>query len=444
MNIVPDFIRCRVAHRPALLRVLDNISWLVFDKILRMGAGLLIGVWVARYLGPEDFGLFSYAQALVSLAGVFATLGLQGIVVRDIVRIPNYSQLILGTTAVLQLAAGFISYLILIGLVFYIYPSNSTLKCVVAILGGAILFKSSEVVVYWFESQIQAKYIVWVQNSVFLVFAFIKVLCIYFEASIVVFACLSFFEVMVSAVALWVVYNFQVSKISNLRVGFLRAKKLISESWPLLISGVVLVMQAQVDQILLGHMVGLKEVGYYSVALRLIEVVATGSVILYSSFFPLIVAARNVSEHLYGDRLVKFYRLNMVVSIGMALPIAIFSPWLIKLLFGEEYEPAALIMSLMSARLILAYVGVVRGVFLLNEGLVRYSALTMLLGVVINIALCYMLIPHYGGVGAVVASLVSFFLVTFVFDLFYSKARKNSRLMLRAVSGMAFSRGSSG
>ena len=89
MNLIPAFVHRRIAHRPNLVKIVDNIGWLFFDKILRMGVGLFVGVWIARYLGPEQFGLLSFAIAFVGLFGAIATLGLQGIVVRDIVRDPD-------------------------------------------------------------------------------------------------------------------------------------------------------------------------------------------------------------------------------------------------------------------------------------------------------------------------------------------------------------------
>ena len=88
MNIVPAFLRRRIAHRPNLVKILDNIGWLFFDKVLRMGVGLLVGVWVARYLGPEKYGLFNFAAAFVGMFIAVSGLGLQSIVVRDIVRDP--------------------------------------------------------------------------------------------------------------------------------------------------------------------------------------------------------------------------------------------------------------------------------------------------------------------------------------------------------------------
>ena len=89
MNIIPSFLRRRIEHRPNLLKIVDNIGWLFIDRLFRLGVGLFIGAWLARYLGPEQFGLLSFAGAFVGLFGTFAVLGLQNIVVRDLVVHPE-------------------------------------------------------------------------------------------------------------------------------------------------------------------------------------------------------------------------------------------------------------------------------------------------------------------------------------------------------------------
>ena len=178
MTLIPAFIYRRIAHRPNLVRIVDNIGWLFFDKLLRMGVGLLVGVWVARYLGPEQFGLLNFALAFTGLFAAIATLGLPEIVVRDIVRDPENAQVTLGTAAVLQLIGGLVAYVLILVAIIYVRPNDVLLRSIVAILGAMMLLKASEIAVYWFESQVQSKYTVWVQNSVFLVFAAVKVLLI--------------------------------------------------------------------------------------------------------------------------------------------------------------------------------------------------------------------------------------------------------------------------
>lgn len=398
-----------------------------------MGVGLLVGVWVARYLGPEQFGLLNFALAFTGLFGAIATLGLQGIVVRDIVRDPAGARLTLGTAAMLQLVGGLVSFLLILAAIAYLRPDDALSRTIVAILGAMMLLKASEIAVFWFESQVQSKYTVWVQNSVFLVFAAIKVGLILLEVQLSAFVWAMLAEAVVVAAILLLVFNLRGLNITQLQASIGRAQILLKDSWPLLLSGMVLMVQARIDQIMLGQMVGDIEVGYYSAALRIIETATGTAMILHSSFAPSIISAKKASEKLYLERLEAFYKLNVVISLSIAVPIAIFSPWIIGVLFGEDYKPAAVIMSIMTIRLFFAHIGVPRGIYLLNEDLLKFSALTMVVGTVLNITLNYFMIPIYLGVGATIASIVSFFVTIFLIDLFYSKTRLNAVLMVRSI-----------
>lgn len=432
LGVLPEGLRARIAQRPGLLKILGNIGWLSLDKALRMGVGLFVGVWIARYLGPEQFGLFSFATAFVGLFGAVAGLGLQGIVVRDIVRDPAGKEVILGTAAMLQLLGGLLAYGLILGTIFWLRPEDTLSKMLVAILGSMMLFKASDVAVYWFESQVTSKYTVWVQNGCFLLFAAIKVGFILNHAPLIAFAWATMAEALLVALLLFAMLGLRGPGLRQLQFTVARAKGLLKDSWPLLLSGMVLMVQARIDQIMLGQMVSDSEVAQYSVALRLIETAAFASMLLRSTFSPSIIEAKKLSEPLYLNRLIAFYKLNMLVAIVIALPIAIFSSPIIHLLFGPEYAPAAPILALMSLRLIFAHVGVPRGIYLLNENLMQYAAFTMIAGTFANISLNIVLIPLYGGMGATFASLISFSVTIFFIDIFYSRTRDNAKLMLKS------------
>ena len=432
MNFISSFIHRRISHRPNLVKIVHNIIWLFFDKILRMGVGFFVGVWIVRYLGPEQFGLLSFITAFIGLFGVFAALGLQSIVVRDIVRDPDCAPEILGTTAILQLIGGVAAYLIVLVAIAYLRPDDSIAHTIVAILGSTMLLKASEISVYWFESKVLSKYIVWVQNGVILVFATVKVILILQQASLIAFVWIILVEAVVMAIFLLGIMSKYGLLLTKLRVSIMRVKSLLKDSWPVLLSSINLMVQARIDQIMLGQMIGDIEVGYYSLALLVITFATFPTIILHNSFAPSIISSKKISENLYLERLEAFYKLNVITALFIAVPIAIFSPWIILVLFGEAYKPAALIMSIMTIRLIFTHIGIARGIYLLNENLLKFSAVTMIIGTITNITLNYFWIPMYQGIGATVASLVSFFVTIFVLDIFYSKTKKNTVLMVRS------------
>ena len=379
-----------------------------------------------------QFGLFNYAIAFVALFGAIASFGLKGIVVRDIVRDPNCTNVTLGTAFVLHLLGGFLAVCLVLGIITWLRPDDVLTKMMVAILGFSLIFKSSEVFKYLFESQVQSRYVVWVENIVLFLVSGIKVAMIIYMAPLIAFVWVMLLESILVAVGLLGIYLKKGGGIGKWLIQAQRAKSLLKDSWPLIFSGVVLMVQARIDQIMLGQMVGDTEVGYYSAALRIIEAVAFIPVILKSSLFPSIIKARTISKDLYKSRLLDFYRLNFITAIILGIPIFIFSEQIITVLFGNAYQPAGVLLALMTARLFFAHMGVARGVYLLLENMLRYSLITMVIGTITNIILNYFLIKEYASVGAVIATIASFFVTIFLIDIFYRNTKDNTFLMLNS------------
>jgi O-antigen/teichoic acid export membrane protein len=415
------------------MKYFKNTSWLFAEKILRMVVGLLVGVWVARYLGPEKFGLLSFAHSFVGLFTIFATLGLDEIVVRELVKDESRRDSLVGTTFWLKL---FGAFLVLLVLAFAInFTSNDVdTHILVFIIASATIFQSFNIVDFYFQSKILSKFVAYANFISLFISTIVKIALILSHASLLAFAWVVLFDSFVLACGF--IYFFL--KHSTFRIKYLifyksTAIDLLKDSWPLIFSGGVLMIQARIDQVMIKEMLGSLEVGYYSVAMRLIEAVAFIPMLLKSSLYPSIQSAKIQSKALYQDRLLNFYRLNFLFFLVLAIPIFIFAEPIIVLLFGIEYQPAGVLLALLSIRLFFANMGVARGTYIVTENLMKFSMLTMILGTIVNIYLNYLLIPNYGARGAIVATIVSFFTTIYLVDIFYSKTRHNVILQVKSI-----------
>ena len=427
-----DRLRTLNKHQ-GFMKYFKNTSWLFGEKILRMIVGLFVGIWVARYLGPEQFGLFSYAQSFVGLFIAIATLGLDGIVIRELVNDERRRDELIGTAFYLKLMGAFLVLLILFMTINFTSNEKET-NTLVFIIASATIFQSFNVVDMYFQSRVMSKYVV-CTNLISLFFSsIVKVILILNEAPLVAFAWVVLFDSVVLAFGFLYFYIQQVDfSIWSLKFQKTTAFSLLKDSWPLILSGAVLMIQARIDQVMIKEMIGNAEVGYYSVAMRLIEALAFATMLLKGSLFPAIQNAKKISEELYQDRLLNFYRLNFLLFLIMAIPIFLFAEQIVVLLFGEEYQPAGILLALMSIRLLFSSMGVARGVFILTENLMKFSLITMILGTITNIGLNYLWIPEYGGVGAIVATIFSFTVTVFLVDIFYVKTRHNVWLQIKSM-----------
>lgn len=437
MRLVPQFVYKRIEHRPNLVKIADNIGWLFFDNFLRMGVGLFVGVWIARYLGPEKFGLLNFALAFAGLFGAVATLGLRGIVVRDIVCDPDSARLTLGTAALLQLIGGLLSFLLILGVIAYLRPDDPFARSIVAILGAMMLFKVGEVAEYWFESQVQSKYTVWVKNSVFLVFAGIKVALILQRAPLGAFVWAALAEAAIAALILLVVMGSRGPALPSLRASLKRVKSLLQDSWPLILSAVAISVYMKIDQIMLGQMINDEAVGIYSAAVKISEVWYFIPMVIVASVFPAILEARKRSDDEYYARLQKLYDLMVVISLAIAIPMTFLSTPLVNFVFGGSYVDAGTVLLIHIWASVFVFLSVASGKWFLAENRQVSAFLRNVTGALANVALNFVLIPSYGPIGAAIATVVSYAIAAFFFDLIKAETRRMFVMKLRSMNVLA-------
>jgi PST family polysaccharide transporter len=420
IKYLPSFIRKQIEGRNILQKTISNTGWLFADKIICLGVGLFVSIWLARYLGPEKFGVYSYAIAFVALFSAFATLGLDDIIVRDIVHNPSEKEKTLGTGFFLKLFGGIMTFLLIASAISFVGSNDNLKRLFVIIITVGIIFKAFDVIDFWFQSQIKSKYTVYAKNTAFLL------------ASITIVYLVISGEVVIGAVGLVISYQVTGSIIREWRVSFRRTKELLHDSWPLILSSIVIMIYMRIDQVMIGEMLGDSEVGIYSVAVRLSEAWYFIPIAITMSVFPSIIDARKISKSLYNERLQKLYNLMTWIAIAIAIPITFLSHDIIRIVYGANYIKASPVLSIYVWAGIFVFLGVASGKFLLAENYTRIAFYRTLFGAVINVVLNIIFIPKYGIKGAAVTTLVSYFAATF-FIVFMKNTRQQSVMMVKSL-----------
>jgi polysaccharide transporter, PST family len=428
----PNFFR-KIGDRQGLRRIVVNTGWLFVDRILRMGVGLVVGVWVARYLGVEQFGLLSYVTAFVALFSTLATLGLPSLMIRTITQEPERRAEILGTTFWLQLAGGILTLLLAIGTMFVLRHEDYRMLSLVAILASAAIFQAFDTIDLWFQSQVQSKYTVVAKNTAFLILAIVKVGLIQREAPLVAFAVATLAEAVIGAIGLIICYKFQGNSLLAWRWSLPLAKQLLRESWPLILSGFTIMIYMKVDQIMLGQMIGEQAVGIYSAATRISEVWYFIPSAIAASVAPGIYAAKQAADQsLYYRRIEQSLQVLSLIAIVIAVPMTFASGHIVTALFGPEYAAAGPILAIHIWAAWFVFTGVGTSSWFIAEGLIHLSFRRTLMGAIINIILNFGLIPAYGGVGAAIATVISQAFASFLSNASHPQSRKIFWIQLRS------------
>jgi PST family polysaccharide transporter len=431
---LPRSLRQRLHGRARLQRVISNTGWLMADKVLRMGVGLFVSVWVARYLGPQQFGLLSYAAALAALFGVLAGLGLDGIVVRDLVQNPGDRDRLLGTAFMLKLVAGIGAFLLSLAAATLLRPDDALTLWLVGIIAAGSIFQAFDAIDFWFQSRVESRYVVYARNAAFLTAAVAKVCLILAEAPLIAFAAVALAEIALGAGGLVMAYRWQRLPLWSWRPTVRRAIQLIRESWPLVLSGLAIVVYMKIDQVMLGEMLGDKAVGLYAAATRVSEIWYFIPTAIISSVSPAIIQAKVNNPRLYEERIARLLRLMVLLALSIAVPVTFLADRLIETVFGSDFAGAGDVLAIHMWSAVFVFVGVAQGPWVLNEGLTRFQMRRTVLGVLINVGLNLVFIPAYGIVGAAIATLISQLVVVFISNLLSSKTRPMFFMTLRALT----------
>ncbi|WP_414514346.1 flippase [Nostoc sp. PCC 9305] len=419
--------------RSGLRAIVANTGWLFADRILRMGASLVVGVWVARYLGVKQYGLFNYALAFVALFSPVFTLGLDDVVVRHLVRQSSNKEEILGTTFWLKFLGGIASVLLAVSTMFFL-GEHETLKIwLVAILGIAGVFRASDTIELWFQSQVQSKYTVIAKNIAFLLNTLIKIVLILTKAPLLAFALVTLAEFAMSAIGLLIVYQVKGSSLWLWRWSVAAAKTLLKESLPLIFSGFAIMIFMRIDQVMLGQMIGDSEVGIYSAAVRVSEIWYFIPGAIVSSVAPAIYAAKEKSESLYYQRIGQLLSLMTCISLAIALPMSFLSDKIIMVMFGSGYADAGAILAVHIWTSLFVFMGLATSPWFIAEGLNHVSLGKTLFGAILNIILNLLLIPKYAGLGAAIATIISQAAAAFICNAFDSRTQKLFKIQVRSL-----------
>ncbi|HVY06900.1 MAG TPA: flippase [Burkholderiales bacterium] len=407
IRYLPGFVRTRLDGRHRLQAIVSNSGWLFVDRVLRMAAGLLVGVWVARYLGPSQYGLWNYAVAFAALVGAFASLGLDNIVVRELVRHPQRLDRILGTAFVLKLISGVAALAVAIVAIAIVRTGDTLAMWLVGISAAGFIFQSVNVVSFYFQAKVRSKFTVYATNGAFLLSAIAKVVMLVAGAPLLAFAIAGLAEVVLSAIFLVVAYKLNHLQMRSWRFDRTEAKVLLRESWPLMLSGMAIIVYTRIDQILIGQILDEHAVGLYSAAVRISEVWYFVPVAIATSVFPSILENKKRSEALYLHRLQSLLDVLAIMSVAVALLVTFAGDFIIAMLYGAAYADAAAVLK------IHVWTGVFVGLtaaasgWFLTEGLQTLALRRTLVGAVASISLNVLLIPRFGIVGAAWAGLVA-------------------------------------
>jgi len=412
-------------------RYFSNTGWLVFEKVFASTISFAVGIYVVRFLGPTNFGMLSYAISFVSLFAGIAALGLDGIVIRDLVRYKEDRDDLLGTSFLLKLLGALLT-IVIISLVILWTPQDRSANLLILLIAFASVFKSIFVIDLYFQSKVLSKYPVLVRCFCTIVSTLFKVVLIYLQAPLIWFAFAITLENVIIAIGFVFVYREGNLKLNLWRFKRTLAFRLLRDSWPLILSNVAVAVYMRIDQVMVKGMLDAKALGLYAVAVNLTEIWHFIPTIIVGSLFPAIINAKKNDYKLYVSGLQRLHDMLFFIAFIIGIIVSFGSGQIISLLFGELFIAARIPLIVSVWSVVFVFQGVIRGHFLIVENEQRLGLWFRVIALLVNVGLNFLLIPWYGIVGAAIATLVSYSLPVYVFSLFHPVLRLNLLMCLRS------------
>ena len=411
-------------------RAISNSIWLSADRLVRGAFNLAVLIGIGRFLGPELYGLYSYALAFVAIFAAFGSLSHDGILIRELVRGNRLPEATLGSAFLLRAGGGWIGMAGAI-LAAALLPNARAEIGLVAIIAVGLLFQPFDVVDHWFQSRLQSRYVVFVRIGAALLAGSCKIALAWHRAALPALAGISVAEALLVAAGLLAMYRGQGFRASRWRIDRTEIWALLRESAPMAATTLLVLLFMKLDQIMLAGLVGFRELGIYAAAVRLVDLWNFIPLAVMPSLYPAVVALRNRDEAQYGRFLRRLLAAFYLLSLAVVLVNLVAGKALLGLLFGAEYMAAAPALAILSISTVFHYSSHIRAQWLLIEHRVIYHLWSAGIGVAAVAALNAALIPRFGFVGAATATAIGYGISAYGTSFAFRALRPIARLQTR-------------
>ncbi len=408
-----------------------NTSWMFAERVIKLLLSFFIGIFLVRYLGPDQFGILSYAVSFALLFASLANFGLDNILVRELVKFPEAQNTILGSAFMLRVV-GSAAVLIITWFAVQINNESDDVALLIYIISAGTIFQAFHVIEFFFQGKVQAKFSASVQSSSAMLASLLRLLMILLSGGLVWFAFIQALEPILIAAGFVLVFTLRKENILKWRFNKDVAKRLFHDAWPLILASLAVSIYIRVGQIFITNMLSPEQNGYYAAAVRLCEAWYFIPMAISSSLLPAIINAKEVSEELYRSRMQKLYDLLAFISIAIAIPVTFLSEEIITILLGAKFLPAAPVLTIYIWAGTATFLGVASSQYLVAENLTKVSFMRTLIGLVLNVVLNLLLIPKLGITGSALATLISYSAATFGIIL-HRKSTHQGVMMIKAV-----------
>nr|WP_270049209.1 flippase [Cyclonatronum proteinivorum] len=410
-------------------------AWVAAYRMVRMVAAFGVAVWVARYLGPEQYGMLSYAVALVVLVMGITGPGLKDVVTRQLDAFPLRRAATIHAAFRLMLLLNAAMLLAALVLILLLRPDTPVLWLITGIIAIGNLFRAFEAYELWYHFRLKMSSTVLVQAASFFSFAFIKLWIIWWDGGLIWISVATGAELVGSAFGFWLLYQKDPPETQAPQTGgrFQLEKLIFRKSLPVMGGLLFMTLLFKADQLMLGRLSGDAEVGFYAIAAQFSEYWLYLAAALVLASYPNLLESRKQSEARFGRELSSLIVRLFYGALAITLVVSLTGEWLIGFFLGDAFAPSAEMLRIhIWAVVFIFMIEMLKKYYVIEHQLTAYIKISAT-AALLNIGLNFWLIPLYGGIGAAWATVAAYSAAGYGLLWLFPETRTVARLITNAV-----------
>ena len=417
---------------PNRQKVFQNVCWAVLGKVVNIICGLLVGILVARYLGPENFGLMNYVISYVTLFSILASFGLDSIEVRELSKSGAAEETIMGSAFAIRLIFAVMTVLLIL-ITLWRFESDAFTFSMVMVYSLSLIFSALNIIRNYFTAIMLNEYVVKTEISRALIGSGIKVLLLLNQCSLSWFVVASTLDFALVGSGYLYSYRKNGGVIRAWHVDVSTVRMLLWESFPLLLSVTAAVVYQKINVVMIRNMMDDASVGQFSVAERITELAVFAPIMIAQTVTPLMVQAQQDDPERYAQKRQQFMDVMVWGSIVVALAMFVLAAPTIRILFGLNYVSAIPALQIMVWKAVFSGLMTASGQLIIIQNIQHYAVVRNILGCVVCVTLNFLLIPVWGLAGSAVSAVLAVLCAGYFSHLFIGAYRPLFFIQTRAI-----------
>lgn len=414
-------------------RFLQNTGWMAFAQIYQMVISLFIGVISARYLGPTNYGTINYAASYISFFTIFCALGLEGIVVKEIISKREQEGIILGSGIAMRLIAGVLSMIAVCVIVYFLNPNDSVLLTVTFLQSIILPFNAFHLIDMWYQSKLNSKVSTIIRCISYTLMSLYKIYLLITGKSVEWFAFSTSLDSLLIALMFMLMYRKNGTR--KLKFDYNTSKELLLQSYHLIISTMMAVLYSQMDRVMIGKMMTQTDVGFYTAAATICNMWVFIPQAFANSARPVIMELKDKDSNMYIRRLKQLMGFIFWIGALFSIVFTVMADFIIHVLYGDAYTMAKGPLIILIWSTVFSSLSYPRSIWMICENKQNYTKYILIWGVILNLILNYYGIKYLGIIGAAIATLFTEIMTCIISPMFYKEMRIFIRYLLESIIG---------